>query len=59
MWTMKVVFQSHGETLSMDFETLPVLLMKYQWSRDQNWNLVRVSVVYIRTFRRTQIGISA
>ena len=28
-------------------------------SREQRWNGVRVSTVYIRTFRRTQIVISA
>ena len=32
------------ETLSLDIETLPVLLMNYQWSREQKWNQVRVSI---------------
>ena len=27
----------------MGIETLPVLLMNYQWSREQKWNQVRVS----------------
>ena len=29
------------------------------WSREQKWNRVRVSTAYTRTFRRTQIVISA
>ena len=33
--------------------------MKYQWSREQKWNWVRVSIVSARTCRRTQIVISA
>ena len=28
------------ETLSLDIETLPVLLMNFQWSREQKWNRV-------------------
>ena len=59
IWSMNVVLQSHGETLSLDIETLPVLLMSYQWSREQKWNRVGVSIVSTRTFRRTQIAISA
>ena len=51
--------QSHGETLSLDIKTLPVLLMNYQWSREQKWNRVRASMLSTRTFRRTQIAISA
>ena len=38
---MKVLLQSHGETQSRDIETLPVLLMNYQCSREQKWNRVR------------------
>ena len=56
--SMNLILQSHGETLSLDIETLPVLLMNYQWSREQKWNRVRVSIVSTRTFRRTQIAIS-
>ena len=33
--------------------------MNYQWGREQKWNWVRVSTVYVRTFRRTLIVISA
>ena len=33
--SMKVVLQSHGETLRLRIKTLPVLLMNYQWSREQ------------------------
>ena len=33
---MKVI---RGETRRMNIETLPVLLMNYQWSREQKWNL--------------------
>ena len=51
IWSTNVVLQSHGETLSLDVETLPVLLMNYQWSREQKRNLVFGST---RTFRRTQ-----
>ena len=46
------------ETLLLMIETLPVLLVNYQWSREQKWNRVRVSIVSTRTFRRTQIAIS-
>ena len=35
IWFMNVLRQSYGETLSLDIETLPVLLMNYQWSREQ------------------------
>ena len=48
-----------GETLGMDVKTLPVLLMNYEWGHEQKWNLVRVSTLYTRTSRRTQIVISA
>ena len=47
------------ETRSLDIETLPVLLVKYQWGRELKWNRVRVSIVFTRTFRRTQVAISA
>ena len=56
---MNVVLQSHSETLRLRIETLPVLLMNNQWSREQKWNWVRVSIVSTRTFRRTQIAMSA
>ena len=59
MWSMNVILESHREALSLDIETLPVLLMYFQWSREQKWNLVWVSMVSLRTFRRTQIAISA
>ena len=49
---MNVLCQSHGETLSLDIETLPVLLMHYQWSREQKWNRVRERTVSTRTFRK-------
>ena len=58
-WLMKVLQQSLGETQSKEVKTLPSHLMNFQWSREQKWNRVRVSTVYIRTFRRTQIVISA
>ena len=41
IWPMKVVLQSHGEIQNRDIETRPVLLMNYQWSREQKWNRVR------------------
>ena len=39
-------------------KTLPVLPMNYQWSREQKWNRVRISIVSTRTFQRTHIAIS-
>ena len=59
IWLMKVFLQSHGETRRMNIETLPVLLMDSQWSREQKWNLARVSTAFILTFRRTEIQTSA
>ena len=50
---MKVLQQSLGETLSLDIETLPILLMTSQRSRKQTWYRARVSTVLIRIFRRT------
>ena len=44
----------HGETLSMDIKTLPVLLMNYQWSREQKWNWTRASTVSFLPSRETQ-----
>ena len=34
-WSMKVALWSHGETLRLRIKTMPVLLMNYQWSREQ------------------------
>ena len=43
-----------------EVKTLPSHLMNFQRSREQKWNRVQVSTVKnIRTFRRTQIVISA
>ena len=39
---MKVLLQSHGETLRIRIKTLPVLLMNDQWSPEQKWNRVQV-----------------
>ena len=47
------------EALRLRIETLPVLLMNFHWSREEKWNRVRASIVCTRTFRRTQIAISA
>ena len=47
------------ETRRMNIETLPVLLMKYQWSREQKWNGALVSTAFIFTSRNTQIVIYA
>ena len=49
---MKVLLWSHGENLRLRIETLPVLLMNYQWSREQKWNPAWVSTVSTRTFRK-------
>ena len=57
IWSMKVVFQSHGEPLHLRIKTLPVLIMNCQWSREQKW--YRASTAFLLTFRRTQIVISA
>ena len=59
IWLMKVLQQSLGETQSKEVKTLPSQLMNFQWSREQKWNRARVSIVSTRTFRRTQIVISA
>ena len=59
IWSMNVVPESHGETPRQRIETLPVLLMNNQRSREHQWNRVRVSIVSTRTFRRTQIAIAA
>ena len=59
IWSTNVVLLEPRRNLIMDIETLPVLLMNFQWSREQKWNRVRVSIVSTRTFRRTQIAISA
>ena len=59
IWPMKVVLQSHGETLRLRIKILQVLLMSYQWSQEQKRNRVRESTVSIRTFRRTQIAVPA
>ena len=37
-WSMKVVLQSHRETLRLKIMILPVLLMNCLWSREQKWN---------------------
>ena len=44
---MKVLQQSFGETQSKEGKTLPSHLMNFQWSREQKWNQVRVSSVYM------------
>ena len=59
IWLMNVILQSHGETLSLDIDTLPSHLVNFQWSREQKWNLVRVSTVSILTSRRTVVVTSA
>ena len=52
---VEVLQQSLGETQSREVETLLSRLMNFQWSREQKWNQVRVSTVYLRTFRRIRI----
>ena len=47
------------ETRLLGIETLPVLLMNYQWSREQKWNRARVRTVFTLTSRKTQTAISA
>ena len=56
---MKVALWSHGETLRLRIQSFPVLLMNYQWSREQKWNLVRVITLSTLTSRQTQYAISA
>ena len=55
IWLMKALQQSHGKTQSKEVQTLPCHLMNFQWSREQKWNQVRVSTVYLRTFRGIRI----
>ena len=60
IWSMKTLQQQcFGKTQSTEVKTLPSHLMNFQWSREWKWNRVRVSTVYIRTFLRTQIVMSA
>ena len=54
-----LVDESTSEELRRGVQTLPSHPMNFQWSREQKWNWVRVSTVYVRTFRRIQIVISA
>ena len=58
-WSMNVVPQSQGETQRKEVQTLPVLLINYQRSRQHKWNRVRESTVSTRIFRKTRIAISA
>ena len=46
-------------TQSKEVKTLPSHLMNFQWSCELKWNWILVSTVYIRTFRRIQLVISA
>ena len=39
--------------------TLPALLVNYQWSRDQKWYPVQVSTVSVLTSHKTEIVIYA
>ena len=57
IWLIKVLQKSLGETQSKEVKTLPSHLVNLHWSREQKWNQVRVSIVYIRTFRRTEHGL--
>ena len=59
IWLMKILQKSVGETRWRRLQTHPSHLMNLQWSSEHTWNLVRVSTVYLRTSRRTQIVISA
>ena len=59
IWSMTVLQKSVEETQNKEVKTLASHLMNFQWSREQKWDRVRVSTVCIRTFRRTQIVISA
>ena len=47
------------ETLRLMIKTLPVLLMNYQWSREQKWNRAWASTVFTVTSRKTQTAKSA
>ena len=59
IWLMKEVLWSHGETRRQGIETLPVLLINYQWSRDQRWKRARASTAFTLTSRRHKMAISA
>ena len=45
---MKVLQKSFGDTRCR-VQTLPSHLVNFQWSREQKWNRVPVSMVYLRT----------
>ena len=51
IWLVKVVLQSHRETLRLRIKILPVLIMKYRWSREQKWTQAWVSTVFTLTSR--------
>ena len=44
--------KSFGETWCRGVQILPVRFINLEWSREHTWNRVRVSTVYLRTFRR-------
>ena len=46
IWSLNLVLHSHGETLSLDIETLPVLLMNHQWSLEQRWKWIRAQCLH-------------
>ena len=52
IWLIKVLQQSLREIQSKEVKTLPSHLMNFQWNREQKWSRIRVSTVYLRTFRR-------
>ena len=58
LWLMKSTSTALERPRGRGVKTLPSHLMNLLWSREQKCNRVRVSTVYTRTFRRTQIVIS-
>ena len=51
IWLIKMFLKSYGETLRLRIKTLPVLLLNYQWGREQKWNRARVSTAFTLTSR--------
>ena len=49
IWLMTVLQQSLGETQSKEVKTLPSHLVNFHWSREEIWNWVFVSIVFLRT----------
>ena len=52
---MKVILLSPGETLRLRIKTLPVLLMDYQWSREQKYSLLTCTFTHHANTRGSRV----